>query len=162
MIYFRPLVKDDKTFLWKILYYALFVPYGQQPYPANVVHKPKISRYVQGWGKPHDSGFVALDGNKPVGASWLRLLVGEHKGYGYIDEDTPELSIAVLPKYRGQGLGTELLTRLINMAQDKYQAVCLSVSLDNLAKKLYDRLGFGVVGRNDSSLTMRLCWRMNA
>jgi GNAT superfamily N-acetyltransferase len=34
-------------------------------------------------------------------------------GCGFVDSETPELSVAVRPEYRGRGIGTLLLRRLL-------------------------------------------------
>lgn len=154
----RPLTLTDEPFLWEMLYQALYVPEGQPPFPREIVQEPEISRYVQGWGRADDSGFVALAEGQPVGAVWLRLLTGDNRGFGYVDETTPELSIAILPAYRGRGIGRKLMVALLEEAQSCHRAVCLSVSPDNPAKGLYQRLGFEVVGKNGSSLTMVKRW----
>ncbi len=140
-----------------MLYQALHVPQGQSAPPREVIRVPELARYVRGWKKrAGDCGFLARDAatGQSVGAAWLRLLVGENKGYGYVDDDTPELSIAVLPEYRGQGVGTQLLIHLL--ASDCGQSsISLSVSLDNPALRLYERFGFEVVSLSDGSLTMK-------
>lgn len=149
-----PLTVADEPFLWTMLYHALYVPQGQPSFPAEIVETPEIRRYVQDWGRPDDLAVKALIENQPVGAAWLRLLAGENKGFGYVDDQTPELSLAVLPAYRGKGIGTRLLSHLLEMAQPRYAAICLSVSSENPAQRLYYRLGFEVVQKNGSSLTM--------
>ncbi len=151
---FRPLTSADESFLWDMLYLALYVPPGQPALPRDVLRRPQISRYVQGWGQADDVGLLALDGDKPVGAAWLRLLTGENRGFGYVDDTTPELSIAVLPEYRGRGIGSDLLTRLLEAARSRFAAVCLSVSPDNPARQWYERLGFQVVNDEPPSVTM--------
>lgn len=98
---------------------------------------------------------------QPVGAAWLRCFGEGNKGYGYIDAETPELSIALLPTHRGKGIGTALLSALLVTAQTRCRAVCLSVSLDNPAARLYQRLGFEVVSRDATSLIMRRWLRPN-
>ena len=113
----RPSEPGDEPFLWEMLYEAIYVPEGAPPFPREIVQAPGIRQYVQGWGKPTDMGVLALDEGGPVGAAWLRLLAGDEKGYGYVDENTPELSVAMLHEYRGQGIGGQLLVRLIEMAQ---------------------------------------------
>jgi ribosomal protein S18 acetylase RimI-like enzyme len=117
---------------------------------------PEISKYVEGWGRAGDLGFVAVDegSGEPVGAVWLRLLAGDEKGYGYVDDETPELAMAVLPQYRGRGVGSSLLGRLLESAGADYRKVCLSVSADNPALRLYERAGFEQVGEDGSSVTM--------
>ena len=129
----RALCAADEWFLWEMLYLALYVPPGQPPFPREILQRPEICRYVEGWGCPFDLGYLALDHGRPIGAAWLRLLRGELRGYGYLDETTPELSIAILPAYRGQGIGARLMTRLLKTAHRRYRAVCLSVLAKNPA-----------------------------
>lgn len=101
-------------------------------------------------------GFVAVDADsgEPIGAAWLRLLTGDERGYGYVDDETPELGMAVMPVYRGRGVGSELLGRLLKSAGEAYRAVSLSVSADNPAVRLYERAEFERVGECGASLTM--------
>lgn len=152
----RPLASEDEPFLWEMLYQALYVPEGQPVLPHEVIYLPELARYVQGWGQPGDCGFIASDATtgQPVGALWLRLLKNENKGYGYVDDDTPELSIAVLPRYRGQGIGTELLSCLV-VSSSGHSSISLSVSEGNPALRLYERFGFEVVSKSAGSLTMK-------
>jgi GNAT superfamily N-acetyltransferase len=149
--------QTDEPFLWEMLYYAVFVPPGTTPPERSILQQPELSRYVQRWRQPHDAGVVAVEQERrlSIGAAWLRLLTGENKGYGYVDETTPELTIAVAPPYRGMGVGTTLLSQLLTTAESRYPAVSLSVSAENPAFQWYRRLGFEVVGKCGTSLTMR-------
>lgn len=156
MIDFRLLTVEDEPFLWEMLYLALFVPAGHPPFPLTILQQPEISRYVAGWGQADDWGLMVLDNARPVGAAWLRLLVGQNRGFGYVNDQTPELSVALLPVYRGQGLGRQLLAQLLAMAASRYSAVSLSVSKANPAGRLYEQLGFVTVAEIDDSQTM-LC-----
>jgi GNAT superfamily N-acetyltransferase len=156
MITIRELTITDEPFLWEMLYESLYVPAGQPALPRELVQQPEISRYVEGWGRAGDCGFLALDDDQPIGAAWLRLLVGAKRGYGYYDETTPELAIAILPAYRGQGIGSRLLARLVENARSRDLAICLSVSKDNPARQLYQRLGFATLAESGSSLSMIL------
>jgi len=152
----RPLELEDEPFLWEMLYQAIHVPEGQTTLPREIVQIPELARYVQGWGREGDCGFLSSDTltSQPIGAVWLRLPIGEYKGYGYVNDNTSELSIAVLPEYRGQGVGTQLLTHLF---ASKYgqSSISLSVSADNPAVRLYERFRFKIVSRSDESLTMK-------
>jgi ribosomal protein S18 acetylase RimI-like enzyme len=150
----RLLTTEDEPFLWEMLYQALFIPPGHPPLPREVLQNPELSCYVQGWGKPGDEGFLAVDNGKPVGAVWIRLLTGDERGYGYIDDHTPELSIAILPEYRSKGIGGMLLETFLDEIKTRYAAICLSVSTDNPAIRLYRRLGFDVVDAVSGSLKM--------
>ena len=155
----RPLTLADEPFLWEMLYQALYVPAGQPPFPRSILDEPDISRYVQSWGRAGDAGYAAQDGEQPIGAAWLRLLIGDNRGYGYIDDTTPELSIAVLPAYRDQGVGSTLLAHLLEYAGSLYRAVCLSVMAESRAVRLYRSFGFEVVSEGSTGLTMVKRWR---
>lgn len=154
-IRYRPLIPQDEVYLWEMLYLALFAPPGAPPLPRVALEQPEIRCYVAAWGKQTDSGWLAIDATaRPIGAAWLRLLTGEHQGYGYVNDNTPELSIAVEPEHRGRGVGTALMTRLLATAQTRYPAISLSVTANNPARRLYQRLGFIDVGRHGDAWTM--------
>lgn len=120
--------------------------------------QPKLSRYLDGWPREGDVGFVAETAEgKPVGAAWCRLLPADDAGYGFVDELTPELTIGVQPGHRGSGIGTALLERLLREAAARsIPAISLSVEDSNRARALYERLGFRTVGRNGGSDTLLL------
>ena len=152
----RSLNAADQPLLWEVLYLSLFVSEGNALFERSVVEHPDISKYVSDWGRAGDFGFVAVrENNQPLGAIWLRLLIGEEKGYGYVDDFTPELGMAVFNEYRGQGIGTSLLTRLFETASASYEQISLSVARENPARRLYQRLGFEVVAEDGNSLTMQ-------
>ncbi len=155
---YRPLRTQDEPFLWEMLYLAIFVPPGQSPPPRDTVYQPELARYVRGWGRANDFGWLAIDRATayPAGAAWLRLMAEDQHGYGYINARTPEISLAVLPDKRGRGAGAELLARLIRSAQGRYPALSLSVSTSNPAIRLYERAGFQTVKEAGGSLTMKL------
>ena len=146
----RLLRKEDEPFLWEMLAQA-----AHEPTTQAVMEHPLIARYVKGWGRGGDLGFIAIEssGDKPVGAAWLRLWTGDDKGFGYVDDATPELSVAVLPEHRGKGIGTQLLVRLLEAAKASHASVSLNVRSDNPALRLYERLGFVKV--EESEVTNR-------
>ena len=151
---------DDEPFLWEMLYHAIWIPPGSAPLSREAVNAPELARYVAGWGKDGDFGLLAVDvrSQHPIGAAWLRLFTGENRGYGYINNDTPELSVAVLPEHRGRGVGSGLLTRLFREVRSRYSTISLSVSEDNPAVRLYERLGFLMVSKEGGSMTMIRTW----
>ena len=115
-----------------------------------------VSRYVEGWGRPGDRALILIEGFQPVAAAWYRLFTETHPGYGFVDEQTPELTIAVVPSRRGRGYGAELLTSLLaQAAEDGFAAISLSVEPDNPALALYERHGFEKVGERGGALVMR-------
>ena len=60
---------------------------------------------------------IAIDDGFPVGAAWYRLFRRDAPGYGFVDEETPELAIAVVPSRRGRGIGEALLEALCERAR---------------------------------------------
>src|SRR5262245_5711609 len=155
--FIRSLTIADEPFLWEMLYEAIFIPEGSPPLPRDIVNIPEIARYVAHWGQADDCGVLAVANRTqlPLGAVWLRLFSEGNKGYGYVDDETPELSIALLPDYRGIGIGTELLCSLFAMARKKYSAISLSVSAQNPALRLYQRLGFQIIRQEGTALIMK-------
>lgn len=154
MLAIRHATAADESILWEMLYHAIHRRPGEPPLPREIVQRSKLSRYVSGWGRQGDLGFVAEADGQPIGAVWLRPLTEQEPGYGYVNDETPELSMAVLPAYRGRGAGAQLLARLLSEAARRYPAVSLSVAADNPARRLYERYGFVVVKESGNSLTM--------
>lgn len=150
------LSKRDQSFLWDMLYEAIYVPHGAPRLPREILDEPGISRYAQNWGQENDVGFVAtdIDNLAKVGAAWLRLLTGSNRGYGYVNDCTPELSLAVKPAYRGRGVGSALMRRTLEEAEQRYEAISLSVSSHNPAVRLYRRFGFRILCEVDGTFTM--------
>ncbi len=150
----QPLTRADEKALFGILYYAIHVPPNAAPPPREIVRQPELARYVRNWGNANDLGFGAFVKTKMIGAAWLRVWTGEDKGYGYWNNETPELSIALAPGYRGQGIGTRLLQTLLDAAASRFRAVSLSVDKRNPARRLYERFGFVIVEYDATSLLM--------
>jgi ribosomal protein S18 acetylase RimI-like enzyme len=95
-----------------------------------------------------------LDG-VPVGAAWYRLFTEDAPGYGYVDEKTPEVSIAVHPLHRRKGIGGTLLrAAMVGAREEGYQTLSLSVAVHNRSRMMYQRVGFEKVGEQGESWTM--------
>ena len=76
-----------------------------------------VQLYVKAWGRPGDTAVIALLDGFPVGAAWFRLFKAGSPGYGFVDERTPELAIAVVPNARGKGVGSALIDSLLERAR---------------------------------------------
>jgi len=152
-IIIRSLKKEDEPFWWEMLYQAIYLPKGHAPPPREILHQPELAWYVEGWGRDSDCGFLASVDGQEVGAIWLRLAHDESHGYGFVADEIPELSMALLPDYRGKGIGTKLFERLF-ASPCTCPKVSLSVSEKNPARRLYERVGFEAVGQVEDSLTM--------
>ena len=117
--------------------------------------EPPLQRYVERWGRPGDTALIAIQDFQPVGAAWYRLFKEDNPGYGFVDEATPELSIAIVPSRRGGGLGSELLDALVERARvEGHEAISLSVEKNSPAVGLYERHGFTRLREDDGALTM--------
>ena len=115
-----------------------------------------LTRYVDNWGRPGDVAIIAHETGNRVGAAWLRLFKANEPGYGFVDEQTPELSIAVVPSRRKHGIGQELLDGLLEKARaEGYAQVSLSVERDSPAVAFYERNGFEPAGDTDGGLVMQ-------
>jgi ribosomal protein S18 acetylase RimI-like enzyme len=115
-----------------------------------------VALYVKAWGRPGDTAVIAINEGFPIGAAWFRRFTAEQPGYGFVDESTPELAIAVVPNARGLGAGSALLAALLERARaDGNPAISLSVDRFNEgAIRLYERHGFERVAETDDSVTM--------
>lgn len=153
MVEIRELQSNEYDFLWQMLYQAIYSP--TETLPEAIIHEPSLSKYVASFGREGDHSFVLSADGRLVGAAWTRLLVGNHKGYGFVDDSTPELSMAIKPAFRGKGYGQMLVTKLIEKLRDQgYDQLSLSVDKRNRAISLYRRLGFNVVSEDKNSCIM--------
>jgi ribosomal protein S18 acetylase RimI-like enzyme len=64
------------------------------------------------------------------------------------------IQIQLVPQLQGQGLGADLLARVIAEADNANVTVALSVLKTNPARALYERLGFAVVGETEHEFDM--------
>ena len=112
-----------------------------------------VARYVNNWGRPGDAGIIAWE-NGPIGAAWYRIFKEREPGFGFVDERTPELTIAVVPSRRGSGLGGQLLEALLERARRDGHAT-ISLSTEQGLTGLYERYGFRPVEEKDGTVTMK-------
>ena len=121
--------------------------HGEQYWRAD----PTLEKYLGGWKRHDDFGFVVETEGEPVGAVWMRFFDETDPGYGFVDAQTPELSIGVLDGFRGRGIGRMLMQAAVDAADG---ALSLSVEDGNGAIRLYEQFGFVPVGRVGGSATM--------
>jgi len=151
----RPATAEDFSFLATMLgEAAVWRPDKPTPTGDEALADPRYAMYLTGWPRPCDYGLVAED-NGPVGAAWYRTFTEAIHGHGFVAEDVPELSIAVVAGRRHEGIGRRLLAELIaaSVAQG-YQAISLSVAGENPARALYESNGFVEVGQRGITRTM--------
>lgn len=148
----REIKADEYPLLSDFLYEAIFIPDGVEPPPRSIVHSPELQVYIAGFGdSEHDRAFVAEAGGAVVGAAWVRIM----DDYGHVDDDTPSLAISVYPEYRGLGIGTELLKKLLASVRERgYLGVSLSVQRENYAVKMYKKAGFRILAETEEEYIM--------
>lgn len=140
-----PLLKD-------FLYEAIFVPEGVKPPPRSIINAPELQVYIRNFGtQEHDRALLAKAENRAVGAVWVRIM----DDYGHIDDKTPSFAIALYKEYRGLGIGTELMRKMLAILKSRgYEKASLAVQKANYAVKMYLDTGFEIVDENEEEYIM--------
>lgn len=149
-------IKSSEIYLLKeFLYEAIFQRDENNLLPKDIINKPEIRVFIDGFGKPDDSCLVADIDGKVVGAVWTRILSGGVKGYGNVDEYTPEFAISLYKEYRNRGIGTALMRKMLELLKELgYKKASLSVQKDNYAVRMYEKVGFKTVKELDEEYIM--------
>ncbi len=143
----RPLTKADEPVLWEMLFLGLHTALGEAEPAREVLQRPEIARYAEGWGREGDRGFVVQDARNQqlLGAVWSRAPAAGA---------TPELAFVVTPGQRKRGIGAALLTQWVR-ANPEQSEISLRVGPASPAVRLYERFGFKVVQQTETAVTMR-------
>ena len=144
----RQLTEEDEPVLWEMLYYGLSSPGANESPPRDVVRRPEVARYVEGWGREGDTGFVAHDKKNRalLGAAWIRQPADK-------SDASPELALAVKPEHRRHGIGTALLTQLVR-TYPNHSTISISFVAGKPVLRLYERFGFKVVEQRPDAVVM--------
>lgn len=148
----RELKEVEYPILSDFLYEAIFIPEGISPPDRNIIESPELQIYIRDFGKEiADAALGAEMGGCIVGVVWSRIM----KDYGHVDDDTPSLAISLYKEYRGRGIGTQLMTKMLQLLKERgYKKVSLSVQKTNYAVKLYEKTGFRIVDENPEEYIM--------
>ncbi|MFC8682946.1 GNAT family N-acetyltransferase [Microbacterium ureisolvens] len=156
----RPATSADGAFLGDMVVEAANWRQGGARPRHEVIAGAEHGRYVAGWLRPGDAGFIAEDANgEPVGAAWYRMLPRSDPGFAYVGTGVPELIIGVRPIWRAHGVGRALLQRLCeHAAAQGFARISLSVERGNFAATLYRSEGFAVTqsGAGRDTMVKRL------
>jgi ribosomal protein S18 acetylase RimI-like enzyme len=148
----RPVMSDDAPFLLRV--YA-----GTREEELAFVD----------WSAEQKQAFIAMqfraqDSHYRAhydGASYDVILVdGAPSGRLYVARWPSEIrimDIALLPEYRGRGIGTTLLNGLQAEAAEADTSLSIHVECFNPAQRLYSRLGFEIAGEH--GVYLRMEWR---
>lgn len=150
----RPIRPEEYLLLEDFLYEAIFVPEGETPPDRSIIQQPELQIYIEHFGeRPDDRCLVAESGGRIIGAVWTRIM----DDYGHLDDETPSFAIALDKEFRGKGIGTELMDRMIRLLKEAgYQQASLSVQKKNYAVKMYLKTGFRIISENDEEYLMAI------
>ena len=152
MTVIREIRPEEIPALDDFLYEAIFIPEGFPAPPRSVIENKDLQVYVRDFGKePDDRCLVAEVDGKVVGAVWTRIM----DDYGHVDEKTPSFAISLYKEYRGKGIGTLLMKRMLELLKEKgFQKASLAVQKKNAAVRMYKRAGFHIVDENEEEYIM--------
>ena len=148
----RQLRDDEVELLKAFLYEAIFVPEGAAPPDRSIIEQPELSLYYEDFGSgPADHCLVAEVDAKVVGAVWTRIM----NDYGHVDDDTPSFAISLYKEYRGQGIGTAMMRKMLALLKAQgYKRASLAVQKANYAVRMYEAVGFKTVDENSEEYIM--------
>ncbi|RZF31695.1 GNAT family N-acetyltransferase [Paraburkholderia sp. UYCP14C] len=72
------------------------------------------------------------------------------------------VQVQIAPALQGRGIGEQVLRTILRAAAAEALPVSLQVLKGNPAKRLYDRLGFEIVGEDQTQFHMRVAARASA
>ena len=75
--------------------------------------------------------------------------------YGHINNKTPSFAISLYEEYRGKGIGTQLMLKMLELLKKKgYKQASLAVQKENYAVKMYKKVGFEIIDENSEEYIM--------
>lgn len=148
----RKIKPTEYKVLEVFLYEAIYIPQGVQPPPRSIIEQPELQVYIEDFGKREDDiCFVAEVRGKIVGAVWVRVM----NDYGHIEEGVPSFAISLYKEYRGRGIGTKLMERMLKEIKERgYTKTSLAVQKANYAVRMYQKVGFEIVAENEEEYIM--------
>ncbi|KPV54063.1 hypothetical protein SE17_05980 [Kouleothrix aurantiaca] len=129
----RPATRADESFVYDAKKQALG-PYITEVFGWDEATQQHFHRdeYQQ------ENSFIVLEIGHPIG--WLAF---------HQEEDVVIIDhLYLLPEKHGNGIGTHLLTLVLNIADQHGHRVQLGVLKINPARRLYERCGFRIVTEN--------------
>ena len=147
----REIKNNEYPILSDFLYEAIFIPEGMDKPSKSIIEQPELQVYIKDFGKEDDWCLVAEIKEKIVGAVWVRIM----DDYGHIDDETPSFAISLYEEYRNMGIGTALMRDMLEFLKNKgYKRTSLSVQKANYAARMYQKVGFEIIGENEKEYIM--------
>lgn len=148
----REMHSHEYPLLDDFLYEAIFQRDETNLLPKSIIEKPELNIYIENFGSKKDDYCLCAEVDKKiVGAIWVRNI----NGYGSIDDTTPELTMSIYREFRGYGIGTKMLKKMIAYLKHAgYSKISLSSQKDNYAVKMYQNVGFQVIYEDEEEYIM--------
>lgn len=148
----REIKKEEYSILEDFLYEAIYIPKGMEKPSRDIIKNKELQVYIKDFGTDeNDNCVVAEYNNKIIGACWTRIM----EDYGHIDNKTPSFAISLYEEYRGNGIGTELMQKMLEILKQKgYGQASLAVQKENYAVRMYKKVGFEIIGENKEEYIM--------
>ncbi|MGN0319308.1 MAG: GNAT family N-acetyltransferase [Lachnospira sp.] len=148
----REMKNQERSILEDFLYEAIYIPEGFETPDRSIIYQPELQVYISDFGcKEDDICFVAEVEKGIIGAVWVR----DMNDYGHIEDGIPSFAISLYKEYRGYGIGTELMKKMLTELKLRgYKEASLSVQKANYAVSMYQKLGFEIIDENDEEYKM--------
>jgi ribosomal protein S18 acetylase RimI-like enzyme len=137
---FRAIAEADQPFLRDLYASTREAELAPVPWPPEAKRAFLAQQFAAQYTYYHqvykDTDFLLiLRADVPIGRIYVHRMPGK----------ICVVDIALLPQYTGQGIGTALLTELVDEARATSCEINLHVEPNNPAQRLYARLGFELV-----------------
>ena len=94
----------------------------------------EISKYTEFYGlTTKDLGLYALVENEIAGAIWSRKMS---------ENEAPLLSVAIVPKFKKQGIGIFMMEQFLQEAAAQYEEIQIDISAKPKTLKFYEKFNF--------------------
>jgi GNAT superfamily N-acetyltransferase len=152
----RPAGADDVEHVkWALFEAVRWNPERELPPFEVTIEHPELARYHHGWGRRGDLGVIATAGDQIVGVALCRLFTEDDHGHGYVDESTPEVTVAVAESHRRAGLGTRLVEEVERAARAAgFARLSISVDAGNPSLRIAERLGYEEISRDEGGIRL--------
>lgn len=147
-IQLRPITEADLPALYDI--YAstraeemALVPDWNEAHKAAFLTQQFLAQhqYYQEFYKKAEFQMIEYN-NQPIGRFYIHWTYSAH--------EVRIVDIALLPVFRGKGVGTAIINSILEKAVALEKSVTIHVEYNNPALKLYERLGFCKIGEFNS------------
>ncbi|MDT7536506.1 MAG: hypothetical protein QOI82_91 [Actinomycetota bacterium] len=151
-ILLRPSVEADRPFL-----YAVYASTRKEELAAVPWDEATKEAFLLQQATAQDDDYRA---RRPDGEFLVVAVDGIDVGRLYRTElpgdELRLMDIALLPEWRGRGIGTWLIEELVAEARQRGLLLSLHVEHSNPVRRLYERMGFTVAGEDAVNARMEL------